>query len=169
MFSSIGAGLQSFVGAPRILTAIAKDDAIPILRHFEVREDQEPRAAVILTCVIAALPCFAGNLDFISPLVTMFMLMMYLSVNMACFVLGVLKTPSFRPTWKFFHWSTALAGMVWCISLMVIISWYQAFIALTLAALLWMYVSYQGATKDWGSAVRGLKFQVVGFNIIFGV
>ena len=33
-FSSVGAGLQSLVGAPRVLQAIAKDNLLPFLRPF---------------------------------------------------------------------------------------------------------------------------------------
>ena len=32
MLSTLGAGLQSLAGAPRLLAAIARDDLIPILR-----------------------------------------------------------------------------------------------------------------------------------------
>ena len=161
MFSSVGAALQSFSGAPRILAAIANDDALPMLQYFRIAEGQEPRKAVLFTCLLAALPCLAGNLDFISPFVTLFMLLMYLCINFACFVMSVLKAPGFRPTWHYYSWGSALLGMLWCLALMLLISWYQALCSVVLVVLLWFWASARGASKDWGSALKGIKFEVV--------
>lgn len=51
--STLGAGLQSLTGAPRLLQAIAKDDVIPFLRPFAVSSKRgEPTRALILTVII---------------------------------------------------------------------------------------------------------------------
>lgn len=51
--STLGAGLQSLTGAPRLLQAIAKDDVIPFLRPFAVSSKRgEPTRALILTIII---------------------------------------------------------------------------------------------------------------------
>lgn len=48
--STIGAGLQSLTGAPRLLQAIARDDIIPVLSPFRVSSSRgEPTRALILT------------------------------------------------------------------------------------------------------------------------
>ena len=67
-----------------------------------------PERALLITAVTAALPCLLGNLDFITPIVTMFFLLMYASINLACFLLAAQSAPGFRPTFQFFHWSSAL-------------------------------------------------------------
>lgn len=51
--STLGAGLQSLTGAPRLLQAIAKDDVIPFLSPFAVSSKRgEPTRALILTIFI---------------------------------------------------------------------------------------------------------------------
>lgn len=62
----------------------------------------------------------SGNLDFITPFVTMFFLMMYATVNFACFLLIIMKAPNFRPTFKYIHWATSLAGVLVCVVLMFV-------------------------------------------------
>jgi len=55
IMSCIGAGLQTMTGAPRLLAAIAEDDAIPFLRPFApATADAEPTKALILTWFIAS-------------------------------------------------------------------------------------------------------------------
>ena len=52
LLSSIGAGLQSLTGAPRLLQAIAKDDVIPKFDMFAKGRGElnEPTIAIIPTC-----------------------------------------------------------------------------------------------------------------------
>jgi hypothetical protein len=51
---------------------------------------------ILVTGVLAALPCLLGNLDAVTPIQTIFFLMMYATVNLACFFLAVMKQPGFR-------------------------------------------------------------------------
>lgn len=51
--STLGAGLQSLTGAPRLLQAIARDDVIPFLSPFAVSSRRgEPARALLLTLCI---------------------------------------------------------------------------------------------------------------------
>lgn len=51
---------------------------------------------VWMTWALASLPCLAGNLDFITPFITEFFLMMYLTINAAALLLSLMRAPSFR-------------------------------------------------------------------------
>lgn len=63
LLSTIGAGLQSLTGAPRLLQAIARDDVIPFLRPFAVSSSRgEPTRALILTLVICQSGILLGNI-----------------------------------------------------------------------------------------------------------
>ncbi|CAM9974315.1 unnamed protein product [Discosporangium mesarthrocarpum] len=160
VFSSIGAGMQCLVGASRLVAAIANDHTIPFLQPFAPKMDEEPNRALYLVCVLASLPCLAGNLDYITPIMTMFFLLMYASVNLSCFVLSILQSPGFRPRWKYYHWSTALAGFTMCITLMLVISWRVAISSTILALALLFSIKYQNATRDWGDTLVGFRFQL---------
>lgn len=45
-----------------------------------------------------------GNVDLLAPLLSMFFLMCYGFVNLACAVQTLLRTPNWRPRFKFYHW-----------------------------------------------------------------
>lgn len=158
LMSCVGAGMQSLAGAPQLLRSIANDGHIPFLRFFgtETMED-EPRKAVLLTTCISALACLAGNLDYITPIITMFFLSMYAAINAACFLSGVLASPSFRPTWRYFHWSTALLGFLVCIVYMLLISVLYAFVCIILMSALFIYIRHVRETKEWGNAMFGIR------------
>lgn len=158
IMSTVGAGLQSLAGAPQLLRGIANDGHIPFLRIFGTEDPSaEPRRAVLLTVGISATACLAGNLDYITPIITMFFLTMYAAINAACFLSGVLKSPGFRPTWHYFHWSTALLGAVVCVVFMLLISILYAFVALFLVCGIYLYIRRVRETKEWGDALFGLR------------
>jgi solute carrier family 12 (potassium/chloride transporter), member 4/6 len=103
--STLGAGLQSLTGAPRLLQAIAKDDIIPFLRPFAVSSSRgEPTRALLLTICICQCGILLGNVDILAPLLSMFFLMCYGFVNLACALQTLLRTPNWRPRFKFYHW-----------------------------------------------------------------
>ncbi|KAG4957157.1 hypothetical protein JHK85_043537 [Glycine max] len=115
ILSTMGAALQSLTGAPRLLAAIANDDILPILNYFKVGDGGEPHVATFFTAFLCIGCVVIGNLDLITPTVTMFFLLCYTGVNLSCFLLDLLDAPSWRPRWKFHHWSLSLVGALLCI------------------------------------------------------
>lgn len=106
LVSTIGAGMQSLIGAPRLLQAMSKDRLMPIIKPFEEArlfpnskcskpppaaspEDQEaqaeaeavktaalePHRALALTWSIAIVLFAIGDVDGITPLLSMFFLL----------------------------------------------------------------------------------------------
>jgi potassium/chloride transporter 4/5/6 len=103
--STLGAGLQSLTGAPRLLQAIAKDGIIPFLAPFAVSSRRgEPTRALVLTVLICQCGILLGNVDYLAPLLSMFFLMCYGFVNLACALQTLLRTPNWRPRFKYYHW-----------------------------------------------------------------
>jgi len=157
IMSCVGAGLQSLAGAPQLLKSIANDGNIPILNFFKTKNNEEPRRAVVFTTGLAALCCLAGNLDYITPIITMFFLCMYAGINFSCFLSAFLQAPDFRPTWRYFHWSTALMGFLICITLMFLVSVLYAMLSFVLVLSLYWYIRSHQEEKEWGSALFGLR------------
>jgi len=106
-------------------------------------------------------PTLAGNLDHITPIVTMSYLLMYAGINLSCFLLGFLKSPGFRPTFRYFHWSISLIGCVWCLGLAIIISWTMALATIVLVIILYVYNKKQKSEKDWGDVGDSIRYNVV--------
>merc|ERR1712088_1138527 len=167
LLSTIGAGLQSLTGAPRLLQAIAKDQIIPFLKPFEtVSAKGEPVRALGITLVISEVAVLIGNVDEIAPLLSMFFLMCYGFVNLACALQTLLKTPNWRPGFKYYHWSLSLFGVCMCLAIMFMSSWYFALLAMGIAGVIYKYIEYRGAEKEWGDGLRGLALSAARFSLL---
>ncbi|XP_065368005.1 solute carrier family 12 member 6 isoform X4 [Calliphora vicina] len=165
--STLGAGLQSLTGAPRLLQAIARDEIIPFLAPFAKSSKRgEPTRALLLTILICQCGILLGNVDLLAPLLSMFFLMCYGFVNLACAVQTLLRTPNWRPRFKFYHWSLSLIGLTLCISVMFMTSWYFALIAMGMAVVIYKYIEYRGAEKEWGDGIRGMALTAARYSLL---
>uniref|UniRef100_A0A668AB71 Solute carrier family 12 member 6 n=1 Tax=Myripristis murdjan TaxID=586833 RepID=A0A668AB71_9TELE len=166
-FSTCGAGLQSLTGAPRLLQAIAKDNIIPFLRVFgHGKANGEPTWAMLLTALIAELGILIASLDLVAPILSMFFLMCYLFVNLACALQTLLRTPNWRPRFSYYHWTLSFLGMTICLALMFISSWYYAIVAMVIAGMIYKYIEYHGAEKEWGDGIRGLSLSAARYALL---
>lgn len=167
LLSTIGAGIQSLTGAPRLLQAIARDGIIPFLNVFEYSNSRnEPTWALFLTLGICELGILIGNLDHIAPILTMCFLMCYMFVNLACTLQSLLKTPSWRPRFRCYHWSVSLLGVLLCLAVMFISSWYYALASMFLAGIIYKYIEFRGAEKEWGDGIRGLALSAARYSLL---
>jgi len=167
LLSTIGAGLQSLTGAPRLLQSIAKDGIIPFLDPMATLSARnEPTRALLLTLCICEIAVLIGNVDAIAPLLSMFFLMCYAFVNLACALQTLLKTPNWRPGFKYYHWSLSLLGVSMCVAIMFMTSWYFALIAFGIAGVVYKYIEYRGAEKEWGDGLRGLALSAARFSLL---
>eukprot|EP00913_Durusdinium_trenchii_P033322 g31196.t1 len=160
MASSLGAGLNSLVSGTKLLSAIAGDGTLPILRVFKAvaclnwrrpREQVAPKASGAL----CALSITIGELNAIAPLLTMFFLMCYTCVNMSCTILHFVSDPNWRPTFRYHHWSISLIAAALCVWMMFAMAAAIAFCSIILA-----YAAYNSANTKWGDGFQGMKFQL---------
>uniref|UniRef100_A0A8C2X1B6 Solute carrier family 12 member 5b n=1 Tax=Cyclopterus lumpus TaxID=8103 RepID=A0A8C2X1B6_CYCLU len=183
-FSTCGAGLQSLTGAPRLLQAISRDGIIPFLRvrHRSVyavklflfilkvfghgKANGEPTWALLLTACICEIGIIIASLDAVAPILSMFFLMCYMFVNLACALQTLLRTPNWRPRFKFYHWALSFLGMSLCLSLMFICSWYYAIVAMGIATCIYKYIEFCGAEKEWGDGIRGISLSAARFALM---
>ncbi|XP_020043142.2 solute carrier family 12 member 7 isoform X3 [Castor canadensis] len=166
-FSTCGAGLQSLTGAPRLLQAIARDGIVPFLQVFgHGKSNGEPTWALLLTALICETGILIASLDAVAPILSMFFLMCYMFVNLACAVQTLLRTPNWRPRFKFYHWTLSFLGMSLCLALMFICSWYYALFAMLIAGCFYKYIEYRGAEKEWGDGIRGLSLNAARYALL---
>lgn len=143
--SCFGAGLQCLCSAPRLLQSIAKDDVLPFLQVFsQVTKRNEPIRALLITTLIAECAILIGAIDHIAPVVDFFFLMCYAFVNIVCALQTLLKSPNWRPRFKFYHWSLSLLGALLCLFIMFATHWYYALVVIVLCASIYKYVEYKG-------------------------
>uniref|UniRef100_A0AAX7UUZ7 Solute carrier family 12 member 5b n=1 Tax=Astatotilapia calliptera TaxID=8154 RepID=A0AAX7UUZ7_ASTCA len=166
-FSTCGAGLQSLTGAPRLLQAISRDGIIPFLRIFgHGKANGEPTWALLLTASICEIGIIIASLDSVAPILSMFFLMCYMFVNLACALQTLLRTPNWRPRFKFYHWALSFLGMSLCLSLMFMCSWYYAIVAMGIATCIYKYIEFYRAEKEWGDGIRGISLSAARFALM---
>uniref|UniRef100_A0A4W5RES6 Solute carrier family 12 member 5a n=1 Tax=Hucho hucho TaxID=62062 RepID=A0A4W5RES6_9TELE len=166
-FSTCGAGLQSLTGAPRLMQAISRDGVVPILRVFgHGKANGEPTWALLLTAGICEIGILIASLDAVAPILSMFFLMCYMFVNLACALQTLLRTPNWRPRFKFYHWALSFLGMSLCLSLMFICSWFYAIVAMVIAGSIYKYIEFRGAEKEWGDGIRGISLSAARYALM---
>lgn len=171
--ATLSSALGSFLGAPRILQALGQDDILRVIRPFaRLSKDGEPHRALYLTFLLsfAVIYAAAGGdgpeaFNAIATFVTMLFLCTYGITNLAAFVESFGRNPSFRPRFKLFHWSLALAGAAGCGLAASLINPGVALIAITVVALLFYVVRKFVLKTSFGDARRGFVYSRIRNNL----
>lgn len=167
--ATLSSALGSMMGAPRILQAMAKDGIDDRLRPFAVAggRQREPRRAMLLSFVIAQAGVMIGDLDAIAPIITMFFLITYGALNLATFAESFTGNPSWRPTFRWSHWATALAGALLCLATMFVIDPAWATAAILVMFLIYRWLQRQNLESTWGDVYSGAALERVRRNLLF--
>ncbi|UCC97034.1 MAG: hypothetical protein JSW66_14455 [Phycisphaerales bacterium] len=168
--ATISSAVGSFLGAPRVLQALARDRIFPILGMFGhgSKDKDEPRYGLILTLglTLGVILLLGGGdsiaaFDMIAAIVTMFFLCTYGMINLAAFVESFGANPSFRPRFRFFHWTTSLLGFIACLMVMILIDTLAAVVAALVIAGIYAYLSRRVFRSAFGDARRGFQYALV--------
>jgi len=159
--ATLSSGLGSMMGAPRILQALGRDHLFRRLKFFGQGDgpNNEPRRAIVLTFAIAQVCILLGDLNAIAPVITMFFMITYGYLCLATFYESVTRNPSYRPRFRFSHWSTALLGALGCVVVMFLTDALWASIAIVSMALLHWYISRREVQVAWGDAKSGAAYE----------
>lgn len=171
--ATLSSAIGSYLGAPRVLQALSADETISFLRPFGKLTDKgEPRNALIASFFIGILVIrFAGDgtdmngLNMVAEIVSMVFLYTYGMTNLAAFVESSGANPSFRPKFRFFHWSTALIGAIGCLWTAFMINPTSAGISLALIAVLYYMARRNQAGANFSDARRGFIYSRVSRNM----
>ena len=159
--ATLSSALGSMMGAPRILQAFARDNVFGWLRGFAVGSGSrgEPRRAIVLTFLISQTCVLLADLDTIAPLITMFFMITYGLLNLATFYESITGNPSYRPRFRFCHWTTSLAGALGCVGVMFLIDWRWAAVSISLITLLHWRIGRREVEARWGDLQSGLLLE----------
>lgn len=166
--ATISSALGSMMGAPRILQAFGRDDVFKFLKFFAAGtgRSNEPRRATVLTFLIAQVCILMGDLNAIAPVITMAFMITYGTLNLATFYEAITGNPSYRPRFRWSHWSTSLLGAVGCVSVMFLIDPIAAGISLACMVGLHWYISLHEIEARWGNIHSGLVFERARRNLL---
>ncbi len=167
--ATLSSALGSFLGAPRILQSMGRDGIMKSLSFFAKGSGpaNEPKRATALTFVIAVGVIWAGDLDAVAEIISMFFLIAYGMINLSAFVESKSANPSFRPNFRLFHWTTGLAGAIGCTIAMVKINETYAIAALSIAGGIYFYLRSRDIETSFGDAKRGYIFQRTRDNLLY--
>ena len=165
--ATISSAIGSFLGAPRVLQALARDRIFLTLTPFArgSKDKDEPRLGLALTLgltftvilLVSSRDSMAA-FDMIASIVTMFFLCTYGMINLAAFVESFGANPSFRPRFQFYHWTTSLLGFVVCLVVMVLIDALAALVAILVIGGIYVYLSRRVFRSAFGDARRGFQY-----------
>ena len=159
--ATLSSALGSMMGAPRILQAFARDDIFKWVKPFSQGSgpSSEPRRATVLTFLIAQIGVLLGDLDAIAPVITMFFMITYGTLNLACFYESITRNPSYRPTFRFSHWSMALLGALGCLAVMFLMNPLWALAAIAAMAALYWNIGRSEVRARWGDVTSGVAYE----------
>ncbi len=162
--STLSSALGSMVAAPRTLQAIATDEVLPSFFKSQLGSPTEPRAAVLVTAVIALVFIWMGNLNFVAPIITMFFLNTYGMINLTAAIETIVGNPSFRPSLKI-HWSMSLIGAIGCYGAMFLINTPATILAMILSFGVFLLLKRRSLEQNWGDVGGGAWFSLARFSI----
>lgn len=166
--ATLSSAIGSMLGAPRILQALADDEIYAQLRYFAIGSgpNREPRRATALTFLVSGLCILMGNLNMIAPVITMAFMITYGTLNLATFYESVTHNPSYRPRFRYCHWSTALLGAIGCFGVMFLISPTAAALSILGMFLLHRFIALRKITTRWGDVKSGVVFEKTRRNLL---
>ena len=115
--------------------------------------EADPIFGYFVSFFIACGCILIGDLNFVAPLISMFFMLTYGLLNISCFFLAYYKTPGWRPTFKYFHWSGGLFGFIFCVIAMFLTDLVFAPISFCIAIGLTYYIATKKVTTNWGTAL----------------
>lgn len=158
--ATLSSALGSLMAAPRTLQALANDKILPRFLGRGVGDLNNPVMATILSCMIAAVGIWAGTLDVIAPVLTMFFLTSYGILNLISGVESLIGNPSWRPKFKV-HWALSFAGAASCFSVMIFINAAASYAALIFCGLVYYFAKGLNINPHWSDIRRGLLLHIV--------
>ncbi|XP_025023152.1 solute carrier family 12 member 9-like isoform X2 [Python bivittatus] len=162
-FSTLSAAMSNLIGASRILYALAKDDLFgKVLGPAkQTSAGGNPWVAVIFSWILVQLVLFSGKLNTIAAVVTIFFLLVYATVDLACLALEWASAPNFRPTFKYFTWHTCVLGIAGCVVMVFLISPIYASASVAFMVVLLVALHYLSPSSSWGYISQALIFHQV--------
>jgi amino acid transporter len=158
--ATFSAALNSLVGAPRVLQAMAVHGVVPFgdLLSAET-ENGEPRNAMYLTGALGIATLLFGlsgnGINKIAPLMTMFFLVTYATLNGVVLLEQSLGLTSFRPLFPVPR-TVPLIGFIGALVVMYLINPIFSLVATITIVVLYEYLSLQQLTAPWSDVRSGM-------------
>ena len=118
--AAISSALGSIMVAPRTLQALGRDNIFQFLKidkWLSKDKNNEPLNSTIITCFIAFIFVYVGDINFVARIISMFFMVTYGAICLISFLEHFSGDPSYRPVFKS-RWYISLFGALLSIWLM---------------------------------------------------
>lgn len=163
--ATLSSALASLLAAPRTLQALGQDRVVPRMLAKGVGPTREPRLALLVSVALAGLCLLAGGLDTIAPVITMFFLAAYGTVNLAAGFSGLAANPSYRPTFRT-HWALSLIGAAGCFFVMLLLNPLATLGSAVVIAGIFTVLKRRQYQTAWGDEWSGIWFAVARLGLL---
>ena len=157
--ATLSSALGSIVAAPRTLQAMALDGIVPRVLSARLGSRTEPRVGVLVTAAIAFAIIWAGDLNVVAPIITMFFLNTYGMTNLVAGIEKLVGNPSFRPRAKI-HPGLSLLGAAGCYGAMFVINLPATIVAILISYGIYFYLERRSTIRTWGDVRNGIWFSL---------
>ena len=166
--ATLSSAMGSILGAPRVLQALARDGILPqSLRWLGQGSGpaDQPRYGTLFTLALTLAIVSLGELNLIAPILTLFFLTTYMVLNVAAAVESLVRSPSFRPTFKV-HWSLSLLGALGCVAVMFVINGAATLVAALITLAIYVWLESRELESAWGDVRRGIWMTLVRLGLM---
>jgi amino acid transporter len=155
--STLSSALGSILAAPRTLQAIAFDKVVPRWMGSRMGSPTEPRAAILLSTIIAVGIIWLGDLNLVAPIISMFFLNTYGMLNLVAGIERLVGNPSFRPRFKI-PWFLSMLGALGCYGVMLLINTPATIVAILISYGIYFMLARRRIEYTWGDVRSGILF-----------
>lgn len=161
--ATISASLSNFIGASRLLHAVAGDGLFGCVLNpiHRAQVSGNPVGSVLVTWFIIQLMLMIGSLNQIAQISSILFLFTYFSINFACMVCLLTSAPNFRPSFRYFNLPTTLLGMLGAGSMMFVINSLYSSIVIIAWLILMIAIHVRSPPVRWGDITQALIFHQV--------
>ncbi|CAG0912315.1 unnamed protein product [Notodromas monacha] len=158
--ASLSSAIATLCSGPRILMAMAQDKLYPGLGPFAVGwgPNQDPIRGYMICFLVAVGFLLIAELNAVGTLTSNFYLAAYSLINFCVFHAELMKSPGWRPGFKYYTAWLSLIGTVLCIAAMFLINWITALITYGLIIIFYLFVWYRKPDANWGSSMQAAAY-----------
>lgn len=162
IFSS---AVGSVLGAPRTLDAMVDDRVIPRVFGRRIWLIQGPGVPLVITFGLALAGVALGNMNSVAPILTMFFLAAYGTINLVAGVERLSGDPSYRPRLRV-PWWLSIAAAIACFWVMFLINPIALAVALVVEFGIYVVIRRRALNAPWGDLRRGALMSLIRRTVV---
>ena len=162
--ATLSSAIGSFLVAPRVFQALARDRLAPRIFAKGFSQTDEPRYAAIFVFGVAAVAVYFGDINILAPVLTLFNLSTYGLLNLSAALEEAMSNPSWRPSFRVKAWLSFI-GFLGCLAVMFMISPGWTLVALIVELAIFYIAKSRSLRAGWGDMRTGIFASMVRFGL----